>query len=169
MARVNCVICGKGFEIKEYDRKRRKICGSDECKRNSSVLRMRKYRETERGLESVKRYNATKKVMEITVECLGCGENFLTARKSKLFCDKEGCRRKARSYYSARCRNRRKEHYKEIGSANKAASRVLGNGLCVVCGSEKNIDRHHHNYRNRLDVTYLCRKHHKDMHSWDSN
>lgn len=39
---------------------------------------------------------------------------------------------------------------------------------CEVRGSMVNIHRHHHNYNKPLDVIFLCRQHHKDMHSWDN-
>lgn len=39
---------------------------------------------------------------------------------------------------------------------------------CEVCNSTDNIQRHHHNYTKPLDVIQFCRKHHKEIHSWDS-
>ena len=31
---------------------------------------------------------------------------------------------------------------------------------CVICGSAENLEMHHQDYNNYLDVTWLCRKHH---------
>jgi len=35
---------------------------------------------------------------------------------------------------------------------------------CSVCGSSLNIEAHHENYSKPLDVIWLCRKHHKELH-----
>lgn len=166
MVNRECGICGNVFGVKGYD-KRSKYC-SVECRGESRRLRQAEYRKTDRGITNTKRYNSKFKRPDIERECLCCNDKFITARESKLFCDKEECRKSARSYYSARCRNRHKEHYKVVGNANKVAWRMVEKGSCIVCGSDKDIDMHHHNYNNKKDVTHFCRKHHREMHSWDS-
>ena len=40
----------------------------------------------------------------------------------------------------------------------------LAKSLCQVCGEEK-VDGHHWDYVRMLDVIWLCRKHHQDVHS----
>lgn len=36
---------------------------------------------------------------------------------------------------------------------------------CFVCGSFENIERHHPDYSRPLEVTFLCRQHHKRLHA----
>ena len=40
---------------------------------------------------------------------------------------------------------------------------------CVVCSSVDNIDRHHPDYNKPDNIVFLCRTHHHELHSWDSN
>lgn len=53
--------------------------------------------------------------------------------------------------------------YREYIKALKSG--LLGRQPCVVCGSTKNIDGHHEDYSKPLEVTWLCRKHHKIRHA----
>ena len=45
----------------------------------------------------------------------------------------------------------------------RAATKVLEKKPCEVCGSEK-VDAHHDDYLKPLDVRWLCRKHHMQVH-----
>jgi hypothetical protein len=36
---------------------------------------------------------------------------------------------------------------------------------CSVCGTTENVDGHHEDYDRPLDVTWLCRKHHRLRHT----
>lgn len=54
-------------------------------------------------------------------------------------------------------------------SAHLAMKNALYRGellreTCQVCGNEK-TDGHHENYNKPLEVIWLCRKHHKQLHS----
>lgn len=40
---------------------------------------------------------------------------------------------------------------------------------CEVCGTTEKVERHHHDYSKPLEITFLCRAHHHELHSWDSN
>jgi len=42
---------------------------------------------------------------------------------------------------------------------------VLTPGQCEVCGSTKYVDGHHDDYSKPLDVRWLCRLHHKEVHA----
>lgn len=35
---------------------------------------------------------------------------------------------------------------------------------CVICGSTENIERHHQDYNYPLEITWLCRTHHRFLH-----
>ncbi len=37
-------------------------------------------------------------------------------------------------------------------------------GNCEVCSSDKNVEAHHDDYSKPLDVRWLCRKHHRELH-----
>ena len=41
---------------------------------------------------------------------------------------------------------------------------VIKREPCAVCGAEK-VDGHHPNYDRPMDVVWLCRRHHKELHS----
>lgn len=57
-------------------------------------------------------------------------------------CPKERCRRKTR--YAVK-------------------SGALAVAPCEVCGTE-NVEAHHDDYSNPMQVRWLCRKHHRDLH-----
>lgn len=54
-----------------------------------------------------------------------------------------------------------------FGARNKARFNI-NSQPCEVCGLVGRIQRHHHNYAKPLDVIQFCKKHHKEIHSWDS-
>jgi len=35
---------------------------------------------------------------------------------------------------------------------------------CEICGSLEHIEKHHEDYNNPLDIRWLCRVHHLDLH-----
>lgn len=37
---------------------------------------------------------------------------------------------------------------------------------CVACGTESTVHAHHDDYAAPLDVTWLCRPHHEQLHEW---
>lgn len=41
---------------------------------------------------------------------------------------------------------------------------ILIKEQCKVCGTNENIEAHHEDYTKPLDVTWLCRKHHREHH-----
>ncbi len=51
------------------------------------------------------------------------------------------------------------------GLTNRAIQMgYLVRGLCEVCNSSENIDAHHDDYMNPLDVRWLCKLHHAEHH-----
>lgn len=48
-------------------------------------------------------------------------------------------------------------------TANAIARGIITRKPCMVCG-ETRVDAHHHDYSKPLDVLWLCRIHHNDIH-----
>ena len=46
---------------------------------------------------------------------------------------------------------------------NRVYSGVICRGNCIVCGRENAI-AHHHDYSKKLDIFWLCSKHHLWLH-----
>ena len=68
----------------------------------------------------------------------------------------------------ARASKKHTEQYPErVVARNKARFNIVLRA-CEVCSTIESVQRHHHNYSNPLDVIQFCRKHHKEIHSWDS-
>jgi hypothetical protein len=64
------------------------------------------------------------------------------------------------------------EKWKDANKVRRAAQIILGNALkyktitrqpCWVCGEK--AEAHHPDYSRPLDVVWLCKKHHKEVHS----
>lgn len=54
-----------------------------------------------------------------------------------------------------------KAHY-TLGNAVRDGR--IKRGACSVCGSIIRIEGHHQDYRKPLDVVWVCRKHHLELH-----
>ena len=60
------------------------------------------------------------------------------------------------------------ERYPEMVNARKKVHQALKSGKlkkkpCAICGSE-DVQAHHKNYDCPLDVVFLCKKHHHELH-----
>ena len=40
---------------------------------------------------------------------------------------------------------------------------------CEVCGTNKDVQAHHDDYSQPLDIRWLCRKHHREHHDNEKN
>lgn len=99
-----------------------------------------------------------------------------------------GRKRSDGSYYTYLCREHNKQRMREYrqtvaGAAaarrtvvkyeaanperRKAwsAARKLPKMPCERCGTHESVDKHHDDPRERLAVTYLCRRHHMERHA----
>ncbi len=47
--------------------------------------------------------------------------------------------------------------------ANKQI-KIKSNDVCSICGTNKNLERHHPNYNKPLEITLLCSKCHNELH-----
>lgn len=165
-----CKICGTVFKVsRKYLVGRRKLCDSRKCLTEDRKLAMRRYRQTEKGKEKVKRDNLRYKRPDLDKVCEVCGETFKTARLSRYICDKPECKKKAGYYRMKKYinSNREKSRARDIISKSINRESSLKRGVCVVC-SEPDAQAHHHNYSKPKDIIFLCREHHKSIHSWDS-
>lgn len=68
--------------------------------------------------------------------------------------------RKARRKASSK--HRKEHHYKE--SARQKAKYYLPAGICAICDTTEDVQRHHPDYDKPLYVIYLCRRHHRRLH-----
>lgn len=64
---------------------------------------------------------------------------------------------------------RQKERYPERVKARDMVSKAIRDGgikkgTCEVCGTNENIQGHHDNYDEPLNVRWLCKKHHRELH-----
>lgn len=107
-------------------------------------------------------------------KCEQCGNIFNAKTHRKKYCNmkcyslspsgKEKHRSARRAYAK---RNKGASRVK----ARKAAGRhpFKKEDSCLVCDTKEKLHRHHHNYKKSKDVTFLCKRHHHELHSWDSN
>ena len=58
---------------------------------------------------------------------------------------------------------------KDKHRANVTVARAIKKGLrrepCAVCGSNKDVEAHHEDYSKPLAITWLCPKHHRQLHT----
>lgn len=106
--------------------------------------------------------------------CEICAATRVTARhceKHRLAHQRRKNKRLNTEKWRAYFRDRARDYYytHKIESAAKGAVReairkgLLVRGPCAICG-EKRTDAHHSDYSRPLDVTWLCRPHHKRLH-----
>jgi len=86
--------------------------------------------------------------------------------EKRLFLNRERIKKKKKEYTAIGIR------WRERNPDKRAAHVILGNAVrdrrifkqpCEVCGNIK-VDGHHDDYTKPLEVRWLCRKHHKELH-----
>jgi hypothetical protein len=88
--------------------------------------------------------------------------------------DCAACHNAAQHTPAARARGRRYDAKRRVLHADRlrarsAASQAARSGKlmpqpCLVCGTLKDLQKHHPDYAAPLTVVWLCRKHHADLH-----
>ena len=78
-------------------------------------------------------------------------------------------RRARMTVWQRRKRERAKETHPVGYEARRIASKAKASGRlveepCALCGSTVDLERHHRDYAEPLDVTWLCRPHHRAVH-----
>lgn len=107
--------------------------------------------------------------------CKACRSQYMRLRRineSEAFAEIDRARKddprriKQRREWKARY----KEKYPEKMRAHAAVGRAVKRGSlivqpCEVCGTECDVQAHHEDYEQPLDVRWLCRTHHKEEHA----
>lgn len=111
------------------------------------------------------------KVGRIAV-CIECGNEFRLIKSNQEYCSnvcyrKSEAGRKAAYEATKAYRLRNKEKLNARGIFRRHPFKQDAN--CLVCRTREKLHRHHHDYKNKMNVIVLCRKHHHELHSWDSN
>lgn len=120
-------------------------------------------------------------------KCGGCGECDRCARAAYMrewygrFTPEERAeKRRSRNPVLVREQDRRKMQRRRTAGTPKQKQRIraradvrlaidrgdLERGPCVACGGEENVHGHHDDYEKPLDVVWLCRPHHDQLHEW---
>lgn len=84
---------------------------------------------------------------------------------------REGCRRwkhdhldKRREYFRAFRKHRAQEARAGQSVRDAVRSGRLDRGPCAICGDTFCVHAHHTDYQDRLNVIWLCPKHHSELH-----
>lgn len=104
--------------------------------------------------------------------CNECGEEFRLIKSDQGYCSSKCYKRSPKGRFAAyeatkTYRARNKEKVLAVGAFRRHPLKEKDS--CLVCKTKEKLHRHHHNYKARRDVTILCKDHHIELHSWDSN
>ncbi len=130
----------------------------------SSKCRQRRYRKGAKGKANVLKFNAAVKRPDIKKVCEVCSENFMTARKSQRVCSENECQKRGKYLVQKRYRNNYPDRARARGLVGKRIQRgaSMQKEPCSVCGEE--AEMHHPDYAKPLEVVWLCKKHHHEVH-----
>jgi len=105
-------------------------------------------------------------------KCKGCckeqaGEYSRTERGKEM--DRRRNKKAGRRAWMAGATRRGREKHPDHYKANQAVAHALRAGRlqkkpCAVCGTNR-VDGHHEDYARPLEVIWLCRRHHRDLHN----
>lgn len=95
-------------------------------------------------------------------DCTLCGKH--PRRKYSKYCD--DCRQVIRRRYNKTYDSNPRERFRKrvMGKVHAAIKKgILTRSPCIICG-EPQTHAHHADYRKPLEVTWLCAKHHTQLH-----
>ena len=112
------------------------MLATQETPREAQNMRHRKYRTTEKGKETERRYRASERNKRLAV--------IRTLRYER--------------------QNKEKRRAQRILARVKKAGEITPQP-CVICGSTINVHGHHEDYNQPLCVVWMCQKHHREYHA----
>lgn len=155
MFNLTCEICKEDYQaITTVSR----VC--------SAKCRQKRYRLTSKGRSKVDEYNLNHYKREtVTRLCCNCNRVFETTRKNKTFCSNQECIRKSKylAQVRSRSKNIKKHRARDIVIKRIKRGISLTRQPCSVCGT-LDAEAHHNDYNQPLDVIWLCKRHHTDVH-----
>jgi hypothetical protein len=98
-----------------------------------------------------------------------CSRNWKIGKPNGLIGDRNGRWKNGISTDNYHYRLIQIDRYPEHASARYAVRKAIKNGKitrmpCEVCGGLK-VDAHHDDYSKPLEVRWLCKKHHREVHN----
>lgn len=164
---MTCEVCGVEFQT---------FGSATMC---SGKCRQRKYRNSARGKRATAEYNMRYKRAEKEWSCVRCGGVIVSARR-RVFCDEciefgklMDYKNPGRVFSIQKWREDNPDKvaaYRKVSGMLRRVERgTMEKGCCEVCGAVEMVQWHHHNYEKPKDVVPLCIRHHREIHSWDSN
>lgn len=136
--------------------------GNDLCSKHS----MQAYRRTEKGRAYVIEYNKRYKRPVINKVCEICKGEYTTARLTQMLCGDCSGSKKAKYLALKQYRKRNIEKVRKRDAIGKRALRKhIIDQECSIAGCNKTGERHHDDYDKPLEITWLCRQHHREVHS----
>lgn len=88
---------------------------------------------------------------------------FNKSKKGKLRTKKYLSSEKGKKYNREKSARYRKNYPEKIKAVN-IANRLLDNKLCEIKGCRNQGEKHHKDYLKPLEVRYLCKQHHMELH-----
>jgi hypothetical protein len=150
-----CTSCGEKKPLSVFETDARKKNGRGSRCNECCAARKRRYRRTEKGKEAsriAKRKYTHSEKGRATIK------NYFRSKNGNA-----AIRRKYSSYFSKH--PERVAVYAAVTAAKKNGDLVPQ--PCEVCGSER-VDAHHDDYSKPLEVRWLCKKHHGELHAEQS-
>lgn len=189
-----CTVCGerKGEEL--FPKQQRKKTVNHGSCRSCENIRRKEYRlrnlEKEKlrykkyllnNKEKVKKarekyYQDNKEIINIKgreyhqknrEKCLNKMYDYYKKNKDRIIGKNKECNHKDNEKNIIRCRRYKEANREKIDAHNAVKSaltrKILTKEPCLACGEMK-VDAHHPDYNYPLNVIWLCRKHHREIH-----
>ena len=154
--------CGKEFEYES------KSNLGYERRYFNKACQMRARRRTVVGKAYVEKYNQRYKRAEREWKCKFplCNKVFISAYK-RSYCDEHSNPSSQNVVWRKKNPLKAKAHESINSFYRDRYNKGRKRGSCLVCDKKK-TEAHHHDYSKPKDVTFLCKKHHHEIHSWDA-
>jgi len=149
----NCAVCNKEIKIKSN---KQKYCS--ECAEKQRKEYRTKYNKSEEGKKVYQK--AQRKWRK---ENIALVREITRKSQAKYRKTEKGLKYKA--YHRALYRKRYPLKYNIPYLVHMAVKKgIITKDPCKVCKTTKDVQAHHYDYSKPLDVIWLCRKHHNELH-----